>query len=163
MDPTIELLNEVWSGARTGLTSLRAILDITDDTNLRNEIYRQETEYQNVVREAENLLAGHGERPDGVNCMERACTWTGIRMSTLTDKSTPHMAGLLIQGNTMGVIELTKARADCEGAQASAQASARPINRLWRTPTTTNAAAMKSIGRMPLCLRPPIRNRQGTA
>ena len=66
MDPTIELLNEVWSGARTGLTSLRAILDITDDTNLRNEIYRQETEYQNVVREAENLLAGHGERPDGV-------------------------------------------------------------------------------------------------
>ena len=43
MDPTIELLNEVWSGARTGLTSLRAILDITDDTNLRNEIYRQET------------------------------------------------------------------------------------------------------------------------
>ena len=116
MDPTIELLNEVWSGARTGLTSLRAILDITDDTNLRNEIYRQETEYQNVVREAENLLAGHDERPDGVNCMERACTWTGIRMSTLTDKSTPHMAG-----NTMGVIELTKARADCEGAQASAQ------------------------------------------
>ena len=74
-----------------------------------------------MVREAENLLAGHGERPDGVNCMERACTWTGIRMSTLTDKSTPHMAGLLIQGNTMGVIELTKARADCEGAQASAQ------------------------------------------
>lgn len=70
MDPTIELLNEVWSGARTGLTSLRAILDITDDTNLRNEIYRQETEYQNVVREAENLLAGHGERPDGVNCMD---------------------------------------------------------------------------------------------
>ena len=69
MDPTIELLNEVWSGARTGLTSLRAILDITDDTNLRNEIYRQETEYQNVVREAENLLAGHDERPDGVNCM----------------------------------------------------------------------------------------------
>ena len=121
MDPTIELLNEVWSGARTGLTSLRAILDITDDTNLRNEIYRQETEYQNVVREAENLLAGHGERPDGVNCMERACTWTGIRMSTLTDKSTPHMAGLLIQGNTMGVIELTKARADCEGAQARAR------------------------------------------
>ena len=49
MDPTIELLNEVWSGARTGLTSLRAILDITDDTNLRNEIYRQETEYQKQV------------------------------------------------------------------------------------------------------------------
>ncbi len=121
MNPTIELLNEVWAGARTGLTSLRAILDITDDTNLRNEIYRQETEYLNVVREAENLLAGHGERPDGVNCMTRACTWTGIRMNTLTDKSTPHMAGLLIQGNTMGVIELTKARADFEGAQASAQ------------------------------------------
>ena len=60
VNPTIELLNEVWAGARTGLTSLRAILDITDDTNLRNEIYRQETEYQNVVREAENLLAGHG-------------------------------------------------------------------------------------------------------
>ena len=52
MDPTIELLNEVWSGARTGLTSLRAILDITDDTNLRNEISRQETEYQNVGRDA---------------------------------------------------------------------------------------------------------------
>lgn len=102
MDPTIELLNEVWSGARTGLTSLRAILDITDDTNLRNEIYRQETEYQNVVREAENLLAGHGERPDGVNCMERACTWTGIRMSTLTDKSTPHMAGPFDPGQHHG-------------------------------------------------------------
>ena len=120
MDSTIKLLNEVWSGARCGLTSLRALLDVTDDTHLRNELYREETEYQNIVREAENQLAALNERPDGVPCMTRACTWTGMKMNTLADKSTPHLAGLLIQGNTMGVIEMTKVRASFPDADQKA-------------------------------------------
>ena len=120
MDSTVKLLNEVWSGARCGLTSLRAILDICDDTNLRNELYREETEYQNIVREAENQLAAKSERPDGVPTMTRACTWTGIKMNTLADKSTPHLTGMIIQGNTMGVIEMTKVRAVLPDADQTA-------------------------------------------
>ena len=124
MNQTVSLLKEIWSGARQGLESLRAILDITDDTNFRNELYNQETQYQNIVRDAENQLAAQNDRPDGVNAMTRVCTWTGIRMDTFANKSTPHLIGMIIQGNTMGIIEITKVRADYPEADQSAHSLA---------------------------------------
>lgn len=37
--------------------------------------------------------------------MTEVMAWTGIQMNTLTDKSNSHIADMLIQGTTMGIIE----------------------------------------------------------
>ena len=37
--------------------------------------------------------------------MSEVMSWTGIQMNTLTDKSNSHIADMLIQGTTMGIIE----------------------------------------------------------
>ena len=45
-------------------------------------------------------------------------------MNTLTDKSARHMAEMLIQGSTMGIVDLTKAIRDNPGAGRDALALA---------------------------------------
>lgn len=37
--------------------------------------------------------------------MTEVMAWTGIQMNTMTDKSNSHIADMLIQGTTMGIIE----------------------------------------------------------
>ena len=59
--------------------------------------------------------------------MTRACTWTGIRMNTLTDKSTPHMAGLLIQGNTMGMTAIIRNMREQDDADIGATSLAEKL------------------------------------
>ena len=37
--------------------------------------------------------------------MAKTMSWTGIQMNTIKDKSNSHIADMLIQGTTMGIIE----------------------------------------------------------
>ena len=41
--------------------------------------------------------------------MAKAGMWLGLQAETLTDRSDAHIAEIVIQGATMGVIEMTKA------------------------------------------------------
>ena len=42
--------------------------------------------------------------------MARMGMWMGMQMNTAMDRSSSHIADILIQGATMGVVEITKAR-----------------------------------------------------
>lgn len=46
--------------------------------------------------------------PDENTAKDKIMGWTGIQMNTLSDKSTSHLADMLIQGSSMGIIEGTK-------------------------------------------------------
>ena len=47
--------------------------------------------------------------------------WMGMRINTIADRSASHIADIVIQGATMGVVELTKARNFNPDADAQAQ------------------------------------------
>ena len=40
--------------------------------------------------------------------MEKASTYMALKMNTLTDKTSSHMAEMLIQGSTMGSVDIQK-------------------------------------------------------
>ena len=51
------------------------------------------------------LYENYGEIPEDKNIMDTVMGWTGVQMNTIADKTPSHIAEIMIQGTTMGIIE----------------------------------------------------------
>ena len=121
MDQMAKLLNCVAQNAQTGYQAIEKLLAKTSDPAFRDELLRQRQDYHAIRQDAESKLNAQGVQPEPKRPMDRVGAWMGMEMATLTDKSNAHLADLVIQGATMGVIETTKARNECADASADAQ------------------------------------------
>ncbi len=121
MDQSTELLQRTLENARMGEDALGQLLDKARDQRLREELMRQQDQYRAVVRSAESQLYAAGAVPRAKTGLARAGAWMGMEMETLMDRSPEHLADMVIQGSTMGVIEMTKARNELSDADAQAQ------------------------------------------
>ena len=121
MDQTQKLLQSVVENARTGLDACEQLIGKTKDQNMRNELMTQRDQYQQFARDAENALFATGGQPHRKNPMARMGMWMGIQMDTMMDATPSHIADMLIQGATMGVVGMTRDRNDLPDADAHAQ------------------------------------------
>ena len=120
MNETIQLLQDVVRNARTGEAAAAQLLDKVADPGMRGELSVERERYRAAAREAERALSQSGGVPEPVGMMQRAGMWLGTQMNTLTDTSNAHIAEMVIQGATMGVIEMTRARNSCPDADGRA-------------------------------------------
>ena len=118
---TQKLLQSVVENARTGLDACEQLIGKTKDQNMRNELMTQRDQYQQFARDAENALFATGGQPHRKNPMARMGMWMGIQMDTMMDATPSHIADMLIQGATMGVVGMTRDRNDLPDADAHAQ------------------------------------------
>ena len=110
MNETIQLLQDVVRNARTGEEAIEQLLNKVESQEMRGELDRELHQYRDAARQAESALAAAGGTPEPVGMLSRAGMWVGTQMNTLTDRSNAHIAEMVIQGATMGIIEMTKAR-----------------------------------------------------
>lgn len=61
--------------------------------------------YGDILDSVNEIYKKYGTIPKDDNPMTEVMAWTGIQMNTITDKSNSHIADMLIQGTTMGIIE----------------------------------------------------------
>ena len=120
MNQTRKLLQSIVENARTGADACDQMLACAKDVDLRSELMNERDIYQNFTRDAESALFDSGAQPHATNPMSRAGMWIGIKTNTLADDSAAHLAEILIQGATMGIVEMTKARNACPDAGADA-------------------------------------------
>ena len=121
MNQTQKLLQSIVENARMGEDACRQLFDRTEDLNLREELNREKRDYENAAAQAEGMLERMGVNPRPKGPMARMGMWMGMQFNTMTERSTSHIAELLIQGCTMGVVEITKVRSTCPDADADAQ------------------------------------------
>ena len=121
MDDTQKLLQSVVENARTGLDACEQLIRKTKDAAVRDQLMTQRERYQSFAQDAERALCAAGGQPHAKNPMGRRGMWMGIQMNTMTDDSASHIAEIVIQGATMGVVELTKARHAYADADPDAQ------------------------------------------
>lgn len=120
MNPTQKLLQSIVENARVGLDGCEQLIRRADDAAIRDELMTQRGQYQFFVQNAERALFAAGARPHARSCISRMGMWMGIQKDTLTDVSPAHIAEMLIQGATMGVIEMTRDRAELADADEEA-------------------------------------------
>ena len=106
MKEDINALDELHKGACMGIDAIDFVLDKVEDNNLRKELKREYKEYQGIKKVIEEIYPKYNEgKPHSTNAMNKAMTWSGIEMKTMTDKSTSKITELLLQGVNMGIIE----------------------------------------------------------
>ena len=124
MEQEIKLLEAVVKCSEMGQGTLDHLADVNENGVFADTMRIQRGEYESIREEASRMLLSLGEDPGQLSAFEKLSTAVGIKMNTLTDKSARHMAEMLIQGSTMGIVDLTKAIRDNPGAGRDALALA---------------------------------------
>ena len=124
MNETVQLLQDVVRNARTGQDAVEQLMEKTGGGRMRDELIREKEDYAVTRRESERALENAGGSAEPVGPLAKAGMWVGLEMETLADRSDAHIAEIVIQGATMGVIEMTKALNTYDGADSDARSLA---------------------------------------
>ncbi len=106
------LLTSIYQNVQTALQSLDNIMSSVKCDALASEISRQEAEYNIISEECEIIAKAEGINIKDNNMFEKIRLWSSIKMSTLTDKSTTHIAEMLLLGTFMGTLTCIKDQAE---------------------------------------------------
>ncbi len=108
MDGNTELLNYIYQNSQMGLHSIEQLLKKTEDGKFKNHLSTQHEEYKAINTQARELLKEKGHEEKDLGAMAKLTTQFSINVNTLTDHSPSHMAEMMMQGSTMGIIDATK-------------------------------------------------------
>ena len=102
----INVLDEICKGACKGMDAVHFILDKVKHETLKEELNNQYSKYKQIRERVEEIYPRYSDKePHETGALNKAMTWYGIEMKTLTDESTSKIAELLLQGTNMGIIE----------------------------------------------------------
>lgn len=108
MNANAELLNYVYQNSQMGVDTLQQLMEITDSTSFKECLGEQLSGYENFHKRARQMLNENGYDEKGLTAMEKVRAYFMINVQTLTDKSDSNIAGMLINGSTMGIIDALK-------------------------------------------------------
>ena len=104
-DINLKILNEIHKGAKMGMDAISYVSDKVGDTHFRDELSSQYNQYDDILNRVNDSYTNYGEVPKDYSLKDKAMSWMGIQMNTMTDQSNSKLSELLIQGTTMGIIE----------------------------------------------------------
>lgn len=104
----IELLTSCFQITQMGRDAIMQLIKISEDAPFRKALESQLTEYQDIFDQAQQMLNDRGTTPKEISGMSKMAASASTKMKTMSDKTPSNMAELMINGNTMGVIEITK-------------------------------------------------------
>lgn len=108
MNGNAELLNFIYQNSQMGVDTINQLVDIVEDDEFKRHIEAQYREYKEIHQASKKLLNENGYDEKGLSALEKIRTYLMINMQTLTDKSSSHIAEMLIIGSNMGVINAVK-------------------------------------------------------
>lgn len=108
MSADAEMLNFIYQNSQMGVETLNQLIPMIDNEAFKKRIEAQLKEYEQIHEEAKKLLNRHGYDEKGIGALEKIMAYLMIDMKTLMDKSSSHIAKMLIQGSNMGIIDAVK-------------------------------------------------------
>ncbi len=116
-DNDLNLLTSVYQNCKTAMQSIHDIETSIDDEGLRKELRKQLEQYTDFAKHCEEIADKSKQKLDDNNFFEKAKMWTSIKMATLTDKTTRHIAEMLLIGTVMGTLQCYKDMCDHRNAE----------------------------------------------
>lgn len=102
----IKILDELNKGCCMGSDALKVILEKIEDKDFKKTAEDLLENYEDMIEKINKTYSDYSDKePHETNVMNKAMTWYGIQMRTITDNSASKLAELLLQGLNMGVIE----------------------------------------------------------
>ena len=101
-----ETINNVYKNAHIALQSISNVLPEVTDQKMRDELNLQYDGYDKFIGKLSSFMCDNNIEAKDVNVMKKAMLFTSVKMNTLTDDSTSHIADMMIKGTVMGITEL---------------------------------------------------------
>lgn len=108
MNGNAELLNFIYQNSQMGVKTLEQLIGIVEDQEFKRHLESQLEEYQVINQKAKALLNKEGKEEKAINTLDKVKAYLMINIQTMTDKSTSHVAEMLIIGSNRGVIDAIK-------------------------------------------------------
>ncbi len=103
-----EFLNKIYENAHMASEAIDMLLPKVENEDLSNELNEEKAEYGKFCDGCIKLLEESGKKPKSQNPLSKLGLWSGIQLNTLTDRSDDKIAEIMIQGNDMGVVDITR-------------------------------------------------------
>lgn len=107
-----EVLAEIYRNAQLALQSISDILPEVEDEGIREEIMREHEEYEHISGRAAQLAQALGVEVKEPNPVKKAMMWSAIKMNTVADNSSQHIAQMMIKGTVTGITSLKTTQTD---------------------------------------------------
>ena len=124
---TQKLLGAVVKNTQMCQTTLNKLIGITKDAELKKKIHEQLATHEDISNRARAMLAADGCEVKPESAMAKMSAQMGIAMKTMRDASSRNLAQMMIEGNHMGVTDLTMAIKEAENANPGAVALAQRL------------------------------------
>lgn len=108
MNADAEMLNFIYQNSQMGVETIGQLVPLSEDEAFRAHLLEELREYRQIHEKARVLLNQHGIEEKDISAMEKIMAYLAIDMKTFKDKSTSHMAEMLILGGTRGIIDCLK-------------------------------------------------------
>lgn len=102
------LLDEVSKASKMGIEAIDILLPKIKNESLKKDLKAQCFEYQTLHDKANKAMAEYRVMPSKESKMSQTMLWGSIQMNTLMNSSEQHIAEMMINGTTMGIIDMTK-------------------------------------------------------
>ena len=108
MDKDTKLLSYIHKNAAMGTRTIPQVLSLPQSAAMSRALNSQLKEYEKIAQAAQAHAKARGESVKEPSHASQAMSAMMLRMQTLTDHSTSHLAELMIQGSTMGTVQMTR-------------------------------------------------------
>ena len=108
MNGNIELLNYIHQNSEMGQNTLNQLIGIVEDNSFKEVLQSQFNEYKKIFDLSEEKIKKQNKEAKEINTFSKISTYMMINLKTLANKSPSHISEMLIQGSTMGIIDITK-------------------------------------------------------
>lgn len=108
MSKDLEMLGVIYQNAEMGKDTITHLIEITDSVEFRKRLEAQLIEYQGIFDRADQAIQQQKETAEGISPFAKISSYMMINFKTLADKSPSHIAEMMIQGSTMGIVDMTK-------------------------------------------------------
>ena len=126
MQAEASLCCDIDRNAKMGSEAILNLLPSVEDKELESELTRQLTKYDEFAAQAKALLEKQNEKPLEESTFSRMMAKMGIKMNTLIDKTSSHIAQMIIEGAVMGITDVQK-RLNEEGNYGEAEPIAKRL------------------------------------
>ncbi len=103
-----KLLDEIYQNANTGIYSIDTLLPKVEDGRVTEELVSYRGKLGRIAQDARQMMAQKSQEPAETGAMSKMGIWTGVQMNTLQDRSSSHIADMVIRGNTIGITKMTR-------------------------------------------------------
>ncbi|MEG0895126.1 MAG: hypothetical protein RSE93_05375 [Oscillospiraceae bacterium] len=108
MNENIEMMNFIYQNAQMGQDTLTQLLKIVENKDFISLLQSQKDEYKTIFDECDQMINEMNSEPKGIGKMAEISTYLMINFQTLTDKTPTHIAGMVMQGSVMGIIDIIR-------------------------------------------------------